>query len=38
MQGFVYHRVPSHMVGDKLIPLTSLKMTHPDLYEKYTEK
>lgn len=38
MQGFIYHMVPNQMVGDKLIPLNSLKTTHPDLYEKYTEK
>jgi len=38
MQGFIYHMVPNQMVGDKLIPLNSLKTTYPDLYEKYTKK
>ncbi|MGD6857643.1 group-specific protein [Bacillus infantis] len=38
MQGFIYHMVPNQMGGDKLVPLNSLKITHPDLYEKYTEK
>lgn len=38
MQEFIYHMVPNQMVGDKLIPLNSLKTTYPYLYEKYTKK
>ncbi|MGG4470614.1 group-specific protein [Paenibacillus alvei] len=38
MQEFIYHMVPNQMVGDKLIPLNSLKTTYPDLYENYTKK
>ena len=38
MQQFVYHMVPAEMIGEKLIPLNTLKGIHPHLYEKYTEK
>ena len=38
MQQFVYHMVPSEMLGEKLIPLNFLAKIHPQLYEKYTQK
>ena len=38
MHHFVYHMVPTEMIGEKLIPLNSLGKVHPSLYEKYTEK
>ncbi|PFP29363.1 group-specific protein [Bacillus sp. AFS073361] len=38
MRQYVYHMVPSEMKGDKLIPLNSLEIHYPQLYEKYTNK
>lgn len=38
MQEFIYHKVPEEMMGDKLIPLNSLGITYPHLYEEYTKK
>jgi len=38
MKKFVYHMIPNQMVGDKLIPLNSLKGIYPDLYDKYSKK
>lgn len=38
MQGYIYHMVPKELMGNKLIPLNSLKKNYPDLYENYTKK
>jgi len=38
MQEFLYHMVPKELIGDKLIPLNSLKKTYPNLYDEYTKK
>ena len=38
MQEFLYHMVPKELIGDKLIPLNSIKKTYPNLYDEYTKK
>lgn len=38
MQGYIYHMVPKELMGNKLIPLNSLKKNNPNLYENYTKK
>lgn len=38
MGNFIYHMVPQEMLGDKLLPLNSLKQAYPHLYDRYTKK
>jgi hypothetical protein len=38
MQRYVYHMVPSDMVGQELMPLNRLGAMYPHLYERYTKK
>lgn len=38
MQEYIYHMVPKEMIGDKLIPLSTLSKISPHLFKKYTKK